>query len=183
MNIDELVHDYAKEMDMDFDDCIKFLSQRNSLQVGCEIIGINVLDHYDEQKHLVKRQDMEHIVDELDLYIKSHGFEPPKKWESGIDEYMPNMREPEKEPEKYERNPLTGHKPRMTVLKDLDRRWYLHDIDAFEHMWDQGLSLDDISKALKRDYDEVALLAIDRARHGHIEYRPNGIWGNRRPSA
>ena len=64
------------------------------------------------------------------------------------------------------------------ALEELDFLWSLQDVKAFDRMWEQGLSVYEIAKALNRDPDEIAVLAIDRARKGKIGQRKGGAYGS-----
>jgi hypothetical protein len=74
------------------------------------------------------------------------------------------------------------HQRRMVyvALEDMNFIWDARDVEQFDHMWREGLSLIDIARALDRDPDEVALLVMDRARKGRVQSRRGGIFGNRR---
>lgn len=47
------------------------------------------------------------------------------------------------------------------VLEDLNYDWSKEEFFKILDYWHQGLSLDDISKKMNRDYDECGLLLID----------------------
>jgi hypothetical protein len=81
---------------------------------------------------------------------------------------------------KIERDTDYVGKPVYVVCDELNFDWLHRDIDAFRHMWSEGLSVDDIAKAFKRPVDEVAILVLDQARKGDIQIRGGGAYGNRR---
>ncbi|MEW9702852.1 helix-turn-helix domain containing protein [Paenibacillus sp. SI8] len=68
------------------------------------------------------------------------------------------------------------------ACEEMNMIWDDPDVLAFESMWKEGLSIDDIAKSFGRDIDEVALLVMDRARKGYIGKRPNGAYGRRTPA-
>lgn len=63
------------------------------------------------------------------------------------------------------------------ILSDLDFFWKKEDMRKFKSCWNNGISLVDISRYLKRDIEEVFLLALHLAREGEIEKREGYIWG------
>lgn len=71
---------------------------------------------------------------------------------------------------------------RYIACEDVGINWEWDDrqVALFDRMWQQGMSIWDIAKAFDRDPDEVAILAIDRARQGFIERRPGGAYGRRK---
>ncbi|MEV2365725.1 hypothetical protein ABNC18_15020 [Paenibacillus larvae] len=66
---------------------------------------------------------------------------------------------------------------KIIVCEDLDFLWSLTDIKHIKTMWEQGISIDDMSKSVSRDPDEVAILIMDLFRHGEIKDRPGGARG------
>ncbi|GAA2775249.1 MULTISPECIES: hypothetical protein [Bacillati] len=71
-------------------------------------------------------------------------------------------------------------KPRNNVYlacDEMDFTWGTEDVFQFEEMWKKGEDIHSIAKELKRDPDELAILAIDRARLGRIKRRPGGLLG------
>lgn len=66
---------------------------------------------------------------------------------------------------------------RIIILEDIDFGWTASDMETFRGMWSEGISIRAIASALKRDVDEVALLAIHEAREGLIQPRAGGVWG------
>ncbi|MDQ0876784.1 hypothetical protein QFZ77_005443 [Paenibacillus sp. V4I3] len=68
------------------------------------------------------------------------------------------------------------------ACEDVNMIWDERDVLAFDSMWNEGLSIEDIAKSFDRDADEIALLIMDRARRGLIKNRPNGVFGRRMPA-
>jgi hypothetical protein len=60
---------------------------------------------------------------------------------------------------------------------DLNFYWDEKEVELFDKLWKRRTNIMDIADALKRDPDEVMLLAIDRARKGFINKRKGGIVG------
>ena len=58
--------------------------------------------------------------------------------------------------------------------------WTRAELDTFRLLWEKGMPIWDIAKRMKRDPDEVAMLAIDQARSGGIKKRPGWAWGGRK---
>ncbi|MHB8280772.1 MAG: hypothetical protein ACYDIA_24480 [Candidatus Humimicrobiaceae bacterium] len=65
-------------------------------------------------------------------------------------------------------------KEQYIALDELDFSWGIPEKGAVIHMWEQGISLADISKEVRRDPDEVALLLMDLARKDVIKRRSEG---------
>lgn len=63
-------------------------------------------------------------------------------------------------------------------LEDVDFAWELEDVRIAEHMWNVGVSIEDMAAHFKRDPDEVFLLIFDLARNEKIKSRPGGIFGS-----
>ncbi|OEH86231.1 hypothetical protein BHU72_11895 [Desulfuribacillus stibiiarsenatis] len=63
------------------------------------------------------------------------------------------------------------------VLEDLDFIWSKQDIKVVRQLWNENVSIKEISKQVGREVDEVALLIMDQARKGIIKKRKNGVWG------
>ena len=63
------------------------------------------------------------------------------------------------------------------ALEDLNFDWALKDIQKFDHLWNEGKSLQEIARILKRPQDEIVVIILDRARKGKIQKRKNGIFG------
>lgn len=55
--------------------------------------------------------------------------------------------------------------------------WGMDEVKVVEKMWKEGKSISDISRAVKRDTNEVAVLIMDRAAKGKIKKRPGGVFG------
>lgn len=68
------------------------------------------------------------------------------------------------------------------ACEDMDFVWSDQQVALFDRMWEQGLSVWEIAEQFKRDPDDVAILAIDRARQEFIEPREGGAYGRRRRS-
>jgi hypothetical protein len=60
---------------------------------------------------------------------------------------------------------------------DLNFFWDRWEVELFDKLWKRKTNIMDIADALKRDPDEVMILAIDRARKGFIGKRKGGIVG------
>lgn len=65
-----------------------------------------------------------------------------------------------------------------TALEEFDFHWDLSDIKVFDQMWNDGKSFEEIVEHFNRDYDEVGILLIDRARKGNVKKRFRGLEGN-----
>lgn len=63
------------------------------------------------------------------------------------------------------------------ACEEVDMIWDERDVTAFDSMWNEGFSIDDIASSFERDVDEVALLVMDRARNGYISKRKNAFRG------
>ena len=63
------------------------------------------------------------------------------------------------------------------ACEDMDFVWKDHQVVLFEEMWNRGMHIKDIAKLLRREVDEVFVLALDRARAGAIKKREGGIFG------
>ncbi|ASA26342.1 hypothetical protein B9T62_15345 [Paenibacillus donghaensis] len=48
------------------------------------------------------------------------------------------------------------------ACEELNFFWSKGELDYFEFLWKQGVSIGEIAKDLERNYAEVALLVIDR---------------------
>lgn len=63
------------------------------------------------------------------------------------------------------------------VLADLEYGWLSNDIEIVKTMWGEGYHIEDISKEIDREIEEVFLLLLDQARKGKIKRRTNGVFG------
>ncbi|PED84329.1 helix-turn-helix domain containing protein [Bacillus pseudomycoides] len=61
------------------------------------------------------------------------------------------------------------------ALEEANFIWDERDVIRFREMWNSGMSLPDMAKALRRHQAEVALLVIDQADKYQIEQRPTGL--------
>ena len=61
------------------------------------------------------------------------------------------------------------------ALEEANFLWDERDVIRFREMWNQGMSLPKMAKALRRHQAEVALLVIDQADKYLIENRPIGL--------
>lgn len=68
------------------------------------------------------------------------------------------------------------------ACEDMDFVWSRTEVFQFDQAWKRGESITEIADSLDRDCDEVALLAIDRGRKGHIKARPGGVFGTKEGS-
>lgn len=62
---------------------------------------------------------------------------------------------------------------------DLDLAFYSCEIELFKEMWTDGEPLVDIAETMKRDPDELAILAIDLGRKNGIKKRSRGVYGSK----
>lgn len=69
---------------------------------------------------------------------------------------------------------------RYIALDDLDFGWNEDDVIAFDRMWTHGWDCGRIAQEMRRNPDEVAVLAMDRVIKGAIEPRPGGWFGTKR---
>lgn len=60
---------------------------------------------------------------------------------------------------------------------DINFNWDEKEVELFDKLWKRRTNIMDIADALKRDPDEVMILAIDRARKGFVGKRKGGIVG------
>ncbi|AQZ45587.1 hypothetical protein [Paenibacillus larvae] len=67
---------------------------------------------------------------------------------------------------------------KIIICEDIDFMWTLTDIKRIKQMWEQGMSVDDMSQSVSRDPDEVAILIMELFRNGEIKDRPSGARGN-----
>jgi len=63
------------------------------------------------------------------------------------------------------------------ALEDLNFVWSVADVAKFDAMWKAGRSIGKIAETLKREQDEVAVLAMDRSRKSVIGPRVGGVFG------
>lgn len=78
---------------------------------------------------------------------------------------------------KLESGHMTEKRRKIYIaIEDLDCVWDIDHVKDFEYLWNEGHTLSDIAKYLKRDIDEVAILLLDRARKGKVKSRESGIW-------
>ncbi|HEF1895863.1 helix-turn-helix domain containing protein [Bacillus cereus] len=61
------------------------------------------------------------------------------------------------------------------ALEEANFIWDERDVIRFREMWQQGMSLPKMAKALRRHQAEVALLVIDQADQELITNRPIGL--------
>ena len=67
------------------------------------------------------------------------------------------------------------------ILADCDLYFLEKEIEDFKFLWNEGHSLEDIWKFLRkkdwqRTFDEVCLLLFELSRSGEVTQRKNGIW-------
>lgn len=67
--------------------------------------------------------------------------------------------------------------PLYIAMEDLDFTFYHFEIADVIEMWVDGRTLDEISRKMKRDPDEVAILLMDLARKKKIPKRQDGVFG------
>lgn len=78
---------------------------------------------------------------------------------------------------RHESKALKNRRNIYLACDELDFTWGTEEIYRFEELWKQGTDIKHIAKEFKRDPDELAILAIDRARQGRIERRQGGLLG------
>lgn len=66
------------------------------------------------------------------------------------------------------------------ILEDCDLSFHENDVKDFKYLWNNGHSLEDIHKYLRkrdweRTYDEICLLLFELSRKGEVEKRKHGI--------
>lgn len=66
------------------------------------------------------------------------------------------------------------------ALEELNFVWCEAEVSQVIDLWEQGLNIWDISKAMKRDPDEVTILIMDLARKERITPRPVIAVGRRK---
>jgi len=69
-------------------------------------------------------------------------------------------------------------KPELVIaLDDLDFSWFPAEVEKVKKLWAYGWHIADITRQVKRDQDEVAVLIMHLARLGKIENRTGGVFG------
>ncbi|MBW7453866.1 hypothetical protein ACFOLF_12355 [Paenibacillus sepulcri] len=63
------------------------------------------------------------------------------------------------------------------ACEEMDHTWDESEVLLFDNLWQAGVSVYEIAECFKRDPDEIALLAIDRAKKRFIKRRSGGAWG------
>lgn len=63
------------------------------------------------------------------------------------------------------------------ALDELNFDWSMKQVRAVEEMYQQGISIQDMARKIKRTKLEVALLVIDRAEKGYIKAKEFGVMG------
>ena len=67
----------------------------------------------------------------------------------------------------------------VIACEDMDFTWDESDVHRVIELWNRGVSISDIARAVDRDDgDELMILLIDLARNQRIKKRTNGVWGN-----
>lgn len=56
--------------------------------------------------------------------------------------------------------------------------WKPKDVHRVEIMWNNGLSLKEIARNIKRSHKDTFLLIYDRLELGHIKKREGSVFGN-----
>jgi hypothetical protein len=74
----------------------------------------------------------------------------------------------------------TDHDNTYLACEHLNFRWDLNEVQQAEHMWREGLSVEDMAVAFKRPAKEVFILLLDRLEKDRIHTRHGGMFGNRR---
>lgn len=65
---------------------------------------------------------------------------------------------------------------KVIILENLDFEWELKDIDKVINLWNEGKSLMDISKEVKRNTNETFLLLMHLSIKGTIKKRPGYLY-------
>ncbi|WDL97817.1 helix-turn-helix domain-containing protein [Alicyclobacillus sp. ALC3] len=76
-----------------------------------------------------------------------------------------------------ERTMVNSRRSLYLAGEDMDLVWSVADVRKFDAAWRDDVPLAEIAEVLGRDADEVAILAIDRARRGRIQPRAGGVFG------
>lgn len=77
---------------------------------------------------------------------------------------------------------MTRQKKFRHILADCDLTFAEKDIQDFIYLWNEGRSLEEIHRYLRkrnceRTYDEICLLLFDLSRTGQVTQREKGIFG------
>jgi hypothetical protein len=64
-----------------------------------------------------------------------------------------------------------------TACEEFNFIWDLKQLWKFRAKWQEGLSIREIAKELKRKVIEVFILALDQMEHGKISARAGGLYG------
>ncbi|GAA0491085.1 hypothetical protein GCM10008986_16430 [Salinibacillus aidingensis] len=56
--------------------------------------------------------------------------------------------------------------------------WWPDELERFRNLWNEGKSIFEMARLLKRPQVEIAIIILDQAEEGFIEQREGGIFGN-----
>jgi hypothetical protein len=66
----------------------------------------------------------------------------------------------------------------VVILEDIDFIWDEQELTEIKEMWDRGISIHSMTKAVgRKDPDEVLMTIIHLARKNKIKRRPDGPYG------
>lgn len=68
-------------------------------------------------------------------------------------------------------------KNRVLVLEDLDFLWDRPELKEMVQLWEQNLSVSEISEHFERDGDEILVALIHLGREGKLKGRKGGLFG------
>ncbi|MFC0525804.1 hypothetical protein ACFFGV_19685 [Pontibacillus salicampi] len=64
------------------------------------------------------------------------------------------------------------------ALENVDLDWKPHELHRFREYWEQGYSIQQISRMLKRPQKDIAAIILDQSLEDQISVRYGGIFGN-----
>jgi hypothetical protein len=126
--------------------------------------------------NMLKRDADELAVLILSLSERSKAFIKPRK--RGI-HTSPEIEMTPKQ-ERWLTEFLTENKTGYPAFQDftyVDFLWDERHVLRCDSLWKKGCSIDEISKILKRNKIDIALLILDRAKKGLIDSRRGGLFG------
>lgn len=84
------------------------------------------------------------------------------------------------EERKIERRYMIQERTNIYVAcEEYDFTWDECEVSRFRMLWQEGMSIPDMAKELKRHQNEIIILAIDQAEQSRIKPRPGGILGSK----
>lgn len=69
-----------------------------------------------------------------------------------------------------------GHDKAYTPLESINWEWTIGEVAQFDYLWKEGHAIENIASYLKKEVDDIAIIAFDRARKGKIKPRKNGVF-------